>query len=66
MIFQDPPNYSLPDCTTYAITDTVKLTKRQQVALAVLPTSIDWHGYRYDLAVKDAYKIADMFLEEQT
>ena len=62
----EPTKYCMPDGTAYAITDTAKLTKRQQVALAVLPQMIDWHGHRYDLAVKDAYKIADMFLEEQS
>jgi hypothetical protein len=61
----DPPYYTLPVKSIYVVDDH-RLTKRQQVALAVLPTSIDWNGYRYDLAVKDAYKIADMFLDEQS
>ena len=66
MTFPEPTKYSMPDGTAYTITDTANLTKRQQVALAMLPPMIDWHGHRYDLAVKDAYKIADMFLEEQS
>ena len=65
MTFPEPPYYSLPVKSTYVVDDH-RLTKRQQVALAVLPTSIDWHGHRHDLAVKDAYKIADMFLGEQS
>jgi len=60
----EPPYYSLPVRSTYVVDDH-RLTKRQQVALAVLPQLVA-DCRRFEDAVKDAYKIADMFLEEQS
>lgn len=63
MIVPAPSDYSLQDPDKYITSD--KLTKREQVALAVLPQMLT--DYRkFEDAVKKSYEVADLFLKEQS
>lgn len=63
MIFLEPPDYSQPWPGMCITSD--KLTKREQVALAVLLQILT--DYRkFDDAVKKSYQVADFFLKDQS
>ena len=60
----EPTKYSIPDGTAYTITDTANLTKRQQVALVVLPAMLG--VWSEEKSVRESYRIAGVFLKEQS